>query len=143
MRFNPMDQELLVKKVALERLDIYYRREMDQRAIGNGVRFESMIAHESDRLILQLRAYVWAEAVQDETVTLKAKVSYPATWWQHFKQRWFAAWMLKRCPVAMTTVSKEESHRFKTLALLPGFRYEAPSGCSYAYVMRTTVGREY
>jgi hypothetical protein len=141
MRFNLADQEQTIKKVALERLDVYCQSEMDQCAIGNGVRFYSMIASASDHLILQLRAYVWAEAVQDETVTLVAEVQYPTTWWQHFKQRWFTARMLRRWPVQMTTVRKEESHRFKTLATLPEFRYEAP--VESAYVMRTTVARKY
>jgi hypothetical protein len=31
-------------------------------------------------------------------------VEYPADWWQHFKQRWFPNWTVKRYPVKMTVV---------------------------------------
>lgn len=30
-------------------------------------------------------------------------VSYPATWWEHFKHRFAPAWFLKRWPVRLTT----------------------------------------
>jgi hypothetical protein len=32
-------------------------------------------------------------------------VSFPANWWQHFKQRWFPAWALDRWPVRLRTVN--------------------------------------
>lgn len=33
------------------------------------------------------------------------EVSYPKTWWQHFKQRWFPQWILKKYPVVQTTIT--------------------------------------
>lgn len=35
-------------------------------------------------------------------------VSYPATWWQAFKQRFFPRWALKRWPVQLTTVTRPD-----------------------------------
>jgi hypothetical protein len=34
-------------------------------------------------------------------------VSYPATWWQAFKQRFFPSWALNRWPVQLTTVKRD------------------------------------
>ncbi len=31
----------------------------------------------------------------------KQTVELPANWWEHFKQRWYPAWILKRYPVKM------------------------------------------
>ena len=40
---------------------------------------------------------------QREEVTF----SYPATWWQMFKRRWFPAWLERRYPVREQAVKKE------------------------------------
>lgn len=140
MRFDWNDLGAETKRVALERLQMANRAEI-QPSIGNGARFD-ILTRICDNLIIELRSYIWTEVIQDETATLKVEFSCPADWWQHFKQRWFAAWMLKRWPVAMTVTKKEESHRFKTMALLPEFKYEAPDGCG-PYLIRTSVGRKY
>jgi hypothetical protein len=45
-------------------------------------------------------------------------VTYPATWWQHFKQRWFPAWLLRRYPVRLTVVTVRAEALFPELAPL-------------------------
>lgn len=35
-------------------------------------------------------------------------VSYPATWWQAFKQRFFPRWALRRWPIQFTTVKRPD-----------------------------------
>jgi hypothetical protein len=149
---TPEDVELTFKRVALERLDVATQRTIQ---IGNGARFDvrpDIFQVEADRMIAELRSYIWTEVIQDETVTLDVTFSYPATWWQHFKQRWLVAAtvckvsfvraiadrMLHRWPVVVQTVGKKQTHRFKTVALLPEFKYESPPGCG-AHVMRTTL----
>jgi hypothetical protein len=97
------------------------------------------------RMLLRLNAHVWAQKVQDEEVTLRAEfsASWPATWWQHLKQRWFPAWALRRWPVRMETKaeSKVETHRFKCVALLPNFRYQAPPETGSEYVLKSWATR--
>lgn len=137
MRFDDVPTHQAFQSIALQRLEVASQKRI---WTGNAARFD-IVQQIADDLILGLRTYVWTEVIQDETVTLKAEFFCPATWWQHFKQRWFAAWMLKRWPVAMTVTKKEESHRFKTMALLPEFKYEAPDGCG-PYLIRTSVGRK-
>jgi len=91
------------------------------RTALNGINWD-LLEREAGRLLLRLDAYVWSQKLQDETVTLS--VNFPATWWEAFKKRFFPAWALRRWPVQMATV--EQEHRFRTVALLPGFRYEQP-----------------
>lgn len=47
--------------------------------------FEEMIYH--------IERHVWAEDVGN------IAISYPATWWDHFKARFFPRWALERWPV--------------------------------------------
>lgn len=42
-----------------------------------------------------------------QTVTFEP-VSYPATWWQAFKQRFFPRWAIKRWPVQLTVVKRPD-----------------------------------
>lgn len=47
-------------------------------------------------------------------------VTYPADWWQHFKQRWFPRWALNRWPVRLAEVTVHASELFPELK--PPFR---------------------
>lgn len=46
-------------------------------------------------------------------------IEYPASWWEHFKQRWFPAFMLKRWPVKFKVETKREAWKVEARALLP------------------------
>lgn len=46
-------------------------------------------------------------------------VEYPADWWQHLKQRFFAPWMIRRWPVVMTRVVVDARQIFPELKI-PG-----------------------
>lgn len=123
--FSPFDT-VAVKRILLQRFDLHVRRVLETRKVAlNGVRIEmlDLFADAAGRAAVQMSAYVWAQKLQDETVALS--VSYPSTWWQAFKERFFPARALRRWPVKKTTVSR--AHRFRTLALFPGYRYESPS----------------
>jgi hypothetical protein len=126
--YLPLDEFPLrtVQKIALERFLLSSRRTVEL----NGVKFD-LLAHVAEGMLVDLQAYVWAQKLQDEKVTLS--VSYPASWWEHFKQQWFPAWALRRWPVKEAKV--ERMHQFRTMALLPEFKYEAPVGAGHAIVM--------
>lgn len=85
-------------------------------------RFNVQLRREADALVGHLRAYVWAEEIQDDTATLT--VEWPATVWQAFKERWFPRSWLRRWPVK--TISRSVSYRFVVKATLPEFKYMAP-----------------
>lgn len=136
------------ERVALERLELGSRRDVQLPFAMNGLRV-LMRALEDDvsGMALELRAYVWQEVLQNERVTLAVdesgafEAAWPATWWEHFKQRWFPAWALARWPVKLETkretwrVQRSETHEFKTCAVLPGFKCETPG----VFVLRTSV----
>lgn len=44
-------------------------------------------------LLLSMRRFIYREDVFTKTV------SYPATWWQHFKESYFPDWLLRWFPV--------------------------------------------
>jgi hypothetical protein len=57
----------------------------------------------AERLVLQLSTKVASKKYAAKTV------SYPATWWDFFKHRWFPARWLQRWPVKFATVTLEAS----------------------------------
>jgi len=50
----------------------------------------------------------------------KYTVKYPVSWWEHFKERWFYKWMLKRWPVDY------REHEFSIKRLYPDLHNEIP-----------------
>lgn len=60
-------------------------------------RFEGMTVqaewmYDLDACAVRLKKYVWSERLADESV------SWPTTWWDAFKARWFPRWALRRWP---------------------------------------------
>jgi hypothetical protein len=65
----------------------------------------SMRDHALECVVIRLRTSVFGRKLSE------ISVSYPADWWQAFKDRWFPTWAKKRWPVEMKTerlVSTEE-----------------------------------
>ena len=48
----------------------------------------------NDGVCIRIIQEVWGQKIGEEV-----RIEYPADWWQAFKERWFAGWMLKRWPV--------------------------------------------
>jgi hypothetical protein len=57
--------------------------------------FEDFLA---DIFVVKMKALLWGELAKREEAT------YPADWWQAFKDRWFPAWAKRRWPVGYVTV---------------------------------------
>ena len=49
-----------------------------------------------------------------------ATVSYPADWWQAFKDRWFPTWVKRRWPVKMVTKTIQARELYPKEKLIPG-----------------------
>jgi hypothetical protein len=52
-----------------------------------------------DEMVLNMRAHVWGQDSQPVR-----SVTYPADWWQAFKERWFPIWAQKRWPPRYTRI---------------------------------------
>lgn len=99
---------------------------------------------ELERAIYRFTAYAWAERIQHEEqlVHHEFHVDMPVDWWQHFKERWFPRWAIRRWPVRTKrhTEIAETKVKFECHALLPGFRYQPPPGGDRDdYVMQTSA----
>ena len=71
--------------------------------------------------VMEITYHVFGQRLDEQTV------EYPADWWQHFKQRWFPAWALRRWPV--------QKH-VRTMKLM-GFYPELLGRDRYLHVMVT------
>ena len=89
-----------------------FRIELDWNLILNGMK-------------LELREEIWTERLQDTAHELKFEVSYPATWWQHFKQAYFSKWLLRRFKIQWKTVFQIQKIQFIRSAAFPEFQYKS------------------
>lgn len=119
----------------LERFEVRSRHGIDRSVAFHGLKFD-VIDRMSGEMFADLSAYVWSEVIQDEAISFKFET--PSDWWQHFKERWFPKWALRHWPVVMRMHA--QTHQFRTTALFPEFKYEAPPGCGQ-YVIRTSIER--
>jgi hypothetical protein len=64
--------------------------------------------------IVQIVRRIASEKLEEIEIEATVTVDYPATWWQHFKHRWYPEWLQKRFPVRY--ISKTETKRTKAEA---------------------------
>ena len=91
--------------------------------VNLGIDAETRINQELDALVIHLRTSVAAECLDEKTVT------YPADWWQAFKQRWFPRQALINWPVIQRTITLKAYELHPEIAL-------PPNTPRRAYVMR-------
>lgn len=97
--------DLAIKQIILNKHLFTTQRCLDPECIRPEV-----LTHYTGHLVLRLSASVWGEDLPAKIIT------YPADWWQAFKQRWFPGWALKRWPVAHTVI------HLKGVALYPDYQ---------------------
>lgn len=93
-------------------------RQMRLRELADGIgpeflsdaTIDARINEEVETLCVRLMTRVYSERIGN------VAVSCPTDWWQHFKQRWFPGWALKRWPVVL------DVQRFDVRAMFPGFK---------------------
>lgn len=93
------------------------------RKLEHFEKFEDIITQE---LRIEMERLVYSDCLRDETVTVVAEVEIPSSWWQHFKQDAFPAWLLRRFPVKTTKITKTNSKLFRAMALFPDFCPQYP-----------------
>lgn len=67
-----------------------------------------------NRCRLMIQGHLWGESGTPQTIT------YPATWWDAVKERWFPKWLLTRYPVSYRI------HEITLKTLYPNFRISMP-----------------
>jgi hypothetical protein len=80
------------------------------------VRTEDLLDVLGRSVRFQVRGFIWAE---DDCVR-RFEFKVPATWWQHFKERFFRGWMRRRWPV------RYQVHSVDVEAIYPEFKQQMP-----------------
>ena len=110
---DPVD-EVRLERIRVGVAQFLYKEGYESAAIDLEARLVESTAH---TVGMEFRSYMLA--LPDEG----GRVEWPATWWEHLKQRWFPRWALRRWPVRM------ESKTWKTFrAVCPhlGVRDSSP-----------------
>ena len=91
----------------MERFRFAFQKFLPDVQVFKAVSIESVYDNMMQGFAYQLRYEVLGQEL-DERI-----VSYPADWWQAFRDRWFPAWWLRRWPIRHREV------RMRLLGLYP------------------------
>lgn len=111
-------------RIRLEKLKIGLQHRVSSYLLSPKV----LVDYESsliDEIGIAIKGFIWAEQIE------RIEIKYPLNWWEAFKDRWFADWMLKRWPVKY----KVEVIDVKTL--YPNFRPSIPNEASFLALFRS------
>lgn len=107
---NPFAEDATAKQRVLQNLRVAARQQLPAY-VAQTVDADMVFDHMYQRIALQLRACVLGERLGDREHHIP--FSYPASWWQHFKQdvifqrHWAPNWLRKRIkPVRSKVVVK-------------------------------------
>jgi len=113
MTANRQTDRVPIERRLLEKVRISVENEVPRETL-----IDMTVECIEDRIVgrfrYQLRGYLWGERIG------KQSCEWPADWWQHFKQRWFPRWALRRWPVMMAR------RDFVAKALYPDYKAFSP-----------------
>ncbi len=98
------------KKIILKRLDYYVQNRVDCGVLRLA-QPDVVFAHNADAMIATLRASIWGETVPEVDVT------YPVTWWDAAKDRWFPVWSRKWFPVLYRHIKVDKHTIFPSITV--------------------------
>jgi len=113
-------EHVKVKEVVLEKLMCSVTRTIPFCVMANSQLKAREIPRTIEGMILDLSTYV----ASDDLDKAEYEVSYPATWWQHFKKEVFPRRLVKRWPV----VWKKHKIKYNLKATYPDFNHAFPLG---------------
>lgn len=68
--------------------------------------------------MVRIQREMFGEKVQ-KTITVEFTFRQPKTWWQHFKQEHFPAWLLRRFPVEYSFQTEKKTVEFDRTFVFP------------------------
>ncbi len=107
-------ESIITERLELEAIEFGHRLNLDKRVLMD--RTNVMVMHEVEGLAVRVLHYVYGLRAEAERT-----VSYPATWWDAFKLRFFprwgrlGRWAIRRWPAQHTDVRV----KFNAHALFP------------------------
>lgn len=78
----------------------------DNQACGAQARLDDF----ADQMTIEVNGFLLGEYPDP------VYISYPSTWWEHLKARWFPAWAIRKWPVI------ERTHRIEFTVMYPDFK---------------------
>ena len=84
------------RKVVLGRMKFAIETALSGLDIETETNISEWIDFTADNIRIEVRGFVWEEQLE------RRETSYPADWWQAFKERWFPEWAQRRWPIKYT-----------------------------------------
>ena len=84
-----------IKRVMCDRVGVMGCQFTSLRSLRDSMTVQAQIDHLANSLVVQL--YASMPAILDEVIDIHR--SWPATWWDAVKERWYPKWALRRWPV--------------------------------------------
>lgn len=116
-----MSEKINIEEVRLQLFEYATAYMTDVERLSTRVRVD-WVEHMAGVMRVCMERAVWGQ--RGDSVT----VSYPADWWQHFKQRFFPRWALKRWPVLKV------HETYSARVLCPDLKISRRDGTHYATV---------
>lgn len=86
-----------VKRIELIAQQVCMQLALDGCSLARGMEIEAYVGHASNDVIVRFSRRLYGKKLEDFAV------SYPADWFEAFKERWFPARLKKHYPVQYTT----------------------------------------
>ena len=100
----------------------------DQMRHLAGGRWQAFVEHRmefaQDKLVLRILHDIPRVFLDQIDIDAVEDVQWPADWWQHFKERWFPKWALRRFPVRYTHRLGHPRKTIDASAYYPDFKIE-------------------
>jgi hypothetical protein len=106
------DPTAVYREIVLQRVQLYATNVVPT-AILRHLKAEAHLSHVADEMIIRLSAQILGETVPEVDVT------FPVTWWDAVKDRWFPRWSLRWFPVEYRRVTVDKHTLFPSIEV-PG-----------------------
>lgn len=94
---RPGVSDLCISSVALQKFKFLLLQELDKGVLKDcKVDISDMVRFVANTFAIRVTKEVWGSEID-----LRKSFSAPADWWEHFKLRWFPAWLLNKYPVKL------------------------------------------
>lgn len=100
-----------IKKFHFDVMQFTSQQMISEYAIRSAITLDVFKEDVSRHLVAQLTMYCVTKEQNQEK--MQGSVSYPSTWWQFFKRRYFPKWWLKKYPVKVTRINYDMMRVFK------------------------------
>lgn len=112
-----LNNDKLFEEILLEKFEIGVSKEIGKASLllNSEIYIEDLSRNLGRSIVVQLRGFLWSEKLKSSFVR------YPSDWWEHFKQRWFPNFLLKKYPV------KETVHEFSASIVYPDYKPSIPN----------------